>query len=235
VALSVTLSHGRIGSLCPEPLEPPPDIDIGTPASPAQSHAQSHAWPAGHSGQLQVQVPGLPPLPLPLPPVDGGQPPPVGGLQLQSHGGQASPGAHAGQAQVQVPPPLPPPEAGPPSCGTGVGQSQEQGGQGWPSRQYSGQAHAHPPPLEPPPSPPWKQNPSPLQVVPAGHRVVTEAHRQWSAVSTSQDFSSECVPQGSIATHAPDGHDWLLLGQGRARSIQRQPAWPPHALAVPRS
>jgi hypothetical protein len=86
------------------------------------------APPAGHSGQLQVQVPEPPPLvpvdppvavpvpvthPPPLPPVP---PPPV--PHWQSQGGHASPGKQAGHPQVQVPPP-----PLPASTGGGGGQS----------------------------------------------------------------------------------------------------------------
>ena len=95
-------------------------------------HAQlqaGHASPAGHSGQLQVQVPGPPPVPVapPLPvapPVPLPQPPP-GSPQAQSQTGQTSPAGQGGQSQVQVPPP----PALPPSIACGGGQSHCTGGQ----------------------------------------------------------------------------------------------------------
>jgi hypothetical protein len=116
------------------------------------------ASPAGHSGQLQVQVPGPPPVPVvppepvapPLPvappepvlpplPVVLPQPPP-GWPQAQSQTGQTSPAGQAGQSQVQIPPP---PPALPPSTASGGGQSHCTGGQlpfagqasGWTQRQ----------------------------------------------------------------------------------------------------
>jgi hypothetical protein len=80
------------------------------------------AAPAGHSGQLQVQVPVPPPAPV-EPPAPVPHPPPAPPVpppepHWQSQGGQASPGRHAGQPQVQVPPP-----PLPASTGAGGGQS----------------------------------------------------------------------------------------------------------------
>jgi hypothetical protein len=86
-------------------------------------HAQlqaGQAVPAGHAGQLQVQVPGTPPVPE-VPPVLVPHPPPVPPPPVphwQSQRGHASPGPHAGQPQVQVPPP-----PLPASTGGGGGQS----------------------------------------------------------------------------------------------------------------
>lgn len=87
----------------------------------------AHGAPAGHSGQLQVQVPDppvplpppvpltpvplTPPVPLP-PPVPVAAPQPAGRPQLHPQAGQDSPGGQAGQSQVQMPPPLPPPPVG---------------------------------------------------------------------------------------------------------------------------
>jgi hypothetical protein len=93
-------------------------------------HEQLHAGqgsPAGQLGQLQMQVPGPPPVPvapplpvvppLPAPPVVLSQPPP-GWPQAQSQAGQEAPAGQAGQSQVQVPPP-----PAPPSAAAGGGQS----------------------------------------------------------------------------------------------------------------
>lgn len=106
----------------------------------------AQASPAGQTGQLQVQVPGLPPAPVAppdpvAPPVPAPQPPPAPPApppvpHWQSHGGQASPGRHAGQPQVQVPPP-----PLPASTGCGDGQSHCTGGQAPFAGQASGWTH----------------------------------------------------------------------------------------------
>jgi hypothetical protein len=102
-------------------------VVVVAPWPHAQLHA-GHASPAGHAGQLQVQVPGPPPVPvappLPVEPVPPLQPPP-GWPQAQSQTGQTSPARQGGQSQVQVPPPL----ALPPSVACGGGQSHCTGGQ----------------------------------------------------------------------------------------------------------
>jgi len=100
-------------------------------------HEQLHAGqasPAGHAGQLQVQVPDPPPAPV-APPLPVAPPEPVllpvvlpqppDWPQAQSQGGQTSPGRQAGQSQVQAPPPPAPP----PSATGGGGQSHCTGGQ----------------------------------------------------------------------------------------------------------
>jgi len=106
-------------------------VVVVAPPPHAQLHA-GHASPAGHAGQLQVQVPGAPPVPVP-PPLPVTPPPPVvpvlpqppGWPQAQSQTGQTSPARQGGQSQVQVPPP----PALPPSAACGGGQSHCTGGQ----------------------------------------------------------------------------------------------------------
>ena len=106
------------------------------------------AAPAGHSGQLQVQVPVpvvpipvAPPPPVPHPPLPPVPPPPV--PHWQSQGGHASPGKQAGQPQVQVPPPV---EPLPASAGGGGGQSHCTGGQAPSFGQASGCTQRQPEP-----------------------------------------------------------------------------------------
>jgi hypothetical protein len=110
--------------------------------------------PAGHSGQLQVQVP-VPPAPL-APPVPVVTPQPPGRPQPHAQAGQASPGGHAGQSQVQVPPP----PTLPPSAAGGGGQSHWTGGQAPLAGQASGCTQRQ---LEPEGAR-VKQNPLSLQV-----------------------------------------------------------------------
>jgi hypothetical protein len=135
--------------------DPPPEpvegvvVVMVAPLLHAQLQA-GHASPAGQAGQLQIQVPGPPPVPVapPLPatpplPVELVVPPlqpPPGWPQAQSQAAQTSPGRQAGQSQVQVPPP---PVPLPASTGGGGGQSHCTGGQlpfagqasGWTQRQ----------------------------------------------------------------------------------------------------
>ncbi len=101
------------------PEDPPAPVEgvvvvMAAPLLHAQLQA-GQASPAGHAGQLQVQVPGPPPLPveppvpvtppLPLEPAVPPPHPPPGSPQAQSQTGQTSPAAQGGQSQVQVPPP----------------------------------------------------------------------------------------------------------------------------------
>jgi len=115
-------------------------IVVAEPLEQAQLQA-GQASPAGHSGQLQVQVPvptlppAVPPAPVPQPPPEPPDPPPPPPSQLQSQGGQVSPGPHAGQEQVQVPPPD---VAWPPSTTSGGGQSHWTAGHGRFDGQTSG-------------------------------------------------------------------------------------------------
>ena len=114
---------------------PVPDEGVVVVVVAPLPHAQlqaGQASPAGHAGQLQVQVPGAPPVPVP-PPLPVTPPPPVvpvlpqppGWPQAQSQTGQTSPARQGGQSQVQVPPP----PALPPSAACGGGQSHCTGGQ----------------------------------------------------------------------------------------------------------
>jgi hypothetical protein len=109
------------------PPVPDEEVVVVVPLPHAQLHA-GHASPAGHAGQLQVQVPGPPPVPvappLPVEPVPPPHPPP-GWPQAQAQTGQTSPARQGGQSQVQVPPP----PALPPSAACGGGQSHCTGGQ----------------------------------------------------------------------------------------------------------
>jgi hypothetical protein len=147
-------------------------IVIVVVALPLHEQLQAgQAAPAGHIGQLQVQVPA-PPVPVAPPepepvappelvpvsppepvtppappaPVVVPQPPPAP-PQAQSHAGQASPGPQVGQLHVQVPPP---PALPPSFTGGGGGQSHCTGGQA----PFAGQASG------------WTQR----QVVPVGSR-----------------------------------------------------------------
>jgi hypothetical protein len=132
--------HSQIGTAVPDvavvPGEavpvPPVAVPVLVPAGtvivvvapPLHEQLQAgQSAPTGHAGQLQVQVPGLPPVPD-VPPVLVPHPPaapPVPPLPFphwQSQGGHASPGPQDGQPQVQVPPP-----PLPASTGGGGGQS----------------------------------------------------------------------------------------------------------------
>jgi hypothetical protein len=125
-------------------------IVIVVVAPPVHEQLQAgHAAPAGHSGQLQVQVPGPPPVPE-APPVLVPHPPPVPPPPVphwQSQGGQASPGKQLGQPQVQVPPPA---EPLPASAGGGGGQSHWTGGQAPSFGQASGCTQRQPEPDDDP-------------------------------------------------------------------------------------
>jgi hypothetical protein len=153
------------------PEVPPAPDDEGVvvvmvaPLLQAQLHA-GQASPAGHSGQLQVQVPGPPPEPvappLPVPPplpvvpvVPPPQPPP-GWPQAQSQTGQTLPAGQGGQSQVQVPPP----PTLPPSVACGGGQSHWTGGQ----VPFAGQASGCTQRQLLPDDPRSKQKPPPSQV-----------------------------------------------------------------------
>jgi hypothetical protein len=156
----------------PAPNEPPVPAEgvvvvMVAPLLHEQLHA-GQASPAGHSGQLQVHVPGPPPAPVappvpvapPLPtappvPVVLPQPPP-GCPQAQSQAGHDAPAGHAGQSQVQVPPP----PALPPSAAGGGGQSHCTGGQ----TPLAGQASGCTQRQFPPAGPRSKQKPPPSQV-----------------------------------------------------------------------
>ena len=152
----------------PVPAVPPvPEEGVVVVVVAPLLHAQLHAGqasPAGHSGQLQVQVPGPPPVPVapPLPVTPAVPPlqPPPGWPQAQSQTGQTSPAGQGGQSQVQVPPP----PALPPSGACGGGQSHCTGGQPPFAGQASGCTQRQPfPDL-----PRSKQKPPPSQVCPTG-------------------------------------------------------------------
>lgn len=118
---------------------------------PLQSQGGQEA-PAGHDGQVQLLVVGVPsPVEPPLETV----PEPT---QPQLQGGQVWPGAHSGQAQAQVPSSTQPPSAGSP-------QSQSQGAHVSPGR-HEGHAQVQVPP--PPLPPPAQSHSIGGQVVPAG-------------------------------------------------------------------
>ena len=134
-------------------------VVVVLPLLQAQLQA-GHASPAGHSGQLQMQVPGPPPAPveppLPVEPVEPPLQPPPGWPQAQSQTGQTSPAGHGGQSQVQVPPP----PALPPSVPCVGGQSHCTGGQLPFAGQASGCTQRQPFPEDPR----SKQKPPPSQL-----------------------------------------------------------------------
>jgi len=168
--------HTQMGSTTVDPDEPPlapeaappvgplpPDIVVVIVVMAPQEQLQAgQSCPAGHSGQLHVQVPPPPPpapgpqaSPPPDPPVPVAPPDPPAPVvpappplppAPQSHlqGGQASPGRQAGQEQLQVPPPT----AGTVSAvGGGGGQSQLTVGQLPLAGQAIGWTHPHPAPV----------------------------------------------------------------------------------------
>jgi hypothetical protein len=185
--------------LAPEAAPPlgllPTDIVVVMVVMAPQAQLQAgQASPAGHSGQLQVQVPPpLPPepqvVPPPDPPVPVAPPDPPAPVEPaappvppapQSHlqAGQVSPGRQAGQLQLQVPPPT----AGTLSVvGGGGGQSQLTVGQLPLAGQAIGWTHPHPAPV----TSRARQKPVAVQACPTGQRagavvvpcVAVQAHR----------------------------------------------------------
>jgi hypothetical protein len=196
----------------PDPDAPPePEAGVVVVVAAPLLHAQlqaGQASPAGHSGQLQVQVPGPPPVPVapplpvappdPVPPVPPVVPPqpPLGWPQAQSQAGQDAPAGQAGQSQVQMPPPPAPPVAG-------GGQSHWTDGHGPSAGQKNGCTQRHVLPA----SPRSKQNPPPLQSWPSGQSAgavgVPAIADQAQLVSAWQAAAVVRLAQGLAVTHAP--------------------------------
>jgi hypothetical protein len=211
--------------LVPGEAVPPPVEDVPVPVPPGTVivvvdplvHEQlqaGHAAPAGHSGQLQVQVPVPPPpvdppvpdtVPVPHPPPLPPAPPVP---HWQSQGGHAWPGKQAGHPQVQVPPP-----PLPASTGAGGGQSHCTGGQAPFAGQASGCTHRQPGPDDDARS---KQKPPPPQSAPTGQsagafaaaRIADHAQlgSDWQAAAVVRLEQELTLTQTPLGQEAPAGH-----------------------------